>query len=44
MINYFDFVLPTKIRYGVGILKGLGEELRLIKAKKVMIITDIGLD
>ncbi|MHB1391617.1 MAG: iron-containing alcohol dehydrogenase [Clostridia bacterium] len=43
MINSFEFVLPTKIRYGAGILKVLGEELRLLKAKKVMIITDKGL-
>ncbi|MGI6586951.1 MAG: iron-containing alcohol dehydrogenase [Gracilibacteraceae bacterium] len=43
MINPFEFVLPTKIRYGAGILKVLGEELRLLKAKKVMIITDGGL-
>ncbi|HOM43573.1 MAG TPA: iron-containing alcohol dehydrogenase, partial [Bacillota bacterium] len=43
MINPFEFVLPTKIRYGAGMLKVLGEELRLLKAKKVMIITDKGL-
>lgn len=43
MINNFDFLLPTKIRYGMGIVKALGEELRLLKAKKVMIITDKGL-
>ena len=43
MINSFDFVLPTKIRYGIGMVKVLGEELRLLKAKKVMIITDKGL-
>jgi alcohol dehydrogenase len=43
MINNFDFVLPTKIRYGIGMVKVLGEELRLLKAKKVMIITDKGL-
>jgi alcohol dehydrogenase len=43
MIKNFDFILPTKIRYGVGIVKVLGEELRLLKTKKVMIITDKGL-
>lgn len=43
MINHFDFVLPTKIRYGVGMLRCLGEELRLLQSKKVMIITDKGL-
>ncbi|QJW48171.1 iron-containing alcohol dehydrogenase [bacterium BFN5] len=43
MIHHFDFVLPTKIRYGVGMVRRLGEELRLLQAKKVMIITDKGL-
>lgn len=43
MINSFDFLLPTKIRYGAGMLRVLGEELRLLQAKKVMIITDKGL-
>lgn len=43
MINSFEFVLPTKIRYGAGMLKVLGEELRLLQAKKVMIATDKGL-
>lgn len=43
MIHQFDFVLPSKIRYGVGMVRCLGEELRLLQAKKVMIITDKGL-
>ncbi|MDD2481312.1 MAG: iron-containing alcohol dehydrogenase, partial [Lutispora sp.] len=43
MINSFEFILPTKIRYGAGIIKVLVEELRLLEAKKVMIITDKGL-
>lgn len=43
MISHFDFVLPTKIRYGLGMIQCLGEELRLLQAKKVMIITDKGL-
>lgn len=43
MINSFEFVLPTKIRYGAGMLKVLGEELRSLGAKRVMIITDRGL-
>jgi alcohol dehydrogenase len=43
MINNFDFVLPTKIRYGIGMVNVLGEELRLLRAKKVMVITDKGL-
>ena len=43
MINVFDFILPTKIRYGIGVVKVLGEELRQLKATKVMILTDKGL-
>lgn len=43
MINTFDFILPTKIRYGIGMVKVLGEELRFLNAKKVMVITDKGL-
>jgi alcohol dehydrogenase len=43
MIHSFDFLLPTKIRYGAGILQVLGEELRLLKAKNIMVITDKGL-
>lgn len=43
MISLFDFILPTKIRYGAGIIKVLGEELALLEAKKIMIITDRGL-
>jgi alcohol dehydrogenase len=43
MINNFDFILPTKIRYGRGIVQVLGEELKILKAKKIMIITDKGL-
>ncbi|NPV89322.1 MAG: iron-containing alcohol dehydrogenase [Firmicutes bacterium] len=40
MINSFDFLLPTKIRYGTGIIQVLGEELKLLNAKNVMVITD----
>jgi alcohol dehydrogenase len=43
MISNFDFILPTKIKYGIGIIKVLGEELKLLGSKKVMIITDKGL-
>ena len=43
MISPFEFVLPTKIRYGAGMLTVLGEELQILKAKKAMVITDKGL-
>ena len=43
MLGSFDFILPTKIRYGVGMIRVLGQELKNINAKNVMIITDQGL-
>ena len=43
MIHSFDFILPTKIRYGAGSVQALGEELKALNAKNVMVITDKGL-
>ncbi len=43
MIQSFDFLLPTKIRYGAGMLRCAGEELRQLGASRVMVITDKGL-
>jgi len=43
LIEMFDFILPTKIIYGAGSINLLEEELRNIKAKKIMIITDKGI-
>ena len=43
MITGFDFLLPTKIRYGAGSILVLGEELRALCAKNIMVITDRGL-
>ncbi|MBN2827102.1 MAG: iron-containing alcohol dehydrogenase [Tissierellales bacterium] len=40
MITPFNFTLPTKIIYGVGMLKVLPEELKKMKAKKIMVVTD----
>jgi len=40
MITPFNFILPTKIIYGVGMLKVLPEELKKMKAKKIMVVTD----
>ncbi len=39
----FDFVLPSKIRYGKGMVKELGEELDKLSAKKIMIVCDKGI-
>lgn len=43
MISPFKFILPTKIRYGTGIIRVLGEELTNLNARKAMVITDEGL-
>lgn len=43
MINTFEFLLPTKIKYGRGSLMFLGGELKALGAKKIMIITDKGI-
>lgn len=43
MLAGFEFLLPTKIRYGRGMVRVLGEELKLLHAGKVMLITDKGL-
>ncbi|MBN2259902.1 MAG: iron-containing alcohol dehydrogenase [Clostridiales bacterium] len=39
----FDFILPSKIRFGKGIIKELDEELNKISAKKIMLICDEGI-
>lgn len=43
MIRNFDFVLPTKIKYGVGAIRFLEEELNRLNAKKILIVTDKGI-
>lgn len=42
-IKTFDFELPTKIRFGAGIVKEIGEEVAAMGAKSVLVITDKGL-
>jgi len=39
----FDFVLPSKIIYGKGVVKELDRELNKLSAKKIMIICDKGI-
>ncbi len=39
----FDFILPTKIRFGFGISKEIGKEINAMGKSNVMIITDKGL-
>lgn len=42
LTSAFSFLLPTKIEYGVGVVKKLGRELKEYDAKKVIIIADKG--
>lgn len=39
----FDFVLPSKIKYGKGVIKELDEELNKLSAKKIMLVCDEGI-
>ncbi|MDP3387845.1 MAG: iron-containing alcohol dehydrogenase, partial [Eubacteriales bacterium] len=40
MIKGFEFLLPTKIIYGVGSLQRLRDELKPFNPKKIMVVTD----
>ena len=39
----FEFIMPTKIVYGCGVLKQLPEEIRLAGGTRVLVITDPGI-
>ena len=39
MMN-FSYYLPTKILFGFGVLKGLGEEVENLGARKALLVTD----
>ncbi|MFZ0725429.1 MAG: iron-containing alcohol dehydrogenase [Desulfobacterales bacterium] len=39
----FSFTLPTRIEYGTGAVEKLADELALIDARRVMLITDVRL-
>src|SRR5438132_13850161 len=39
MMN-FSYYLPTKILFGFGALKGLGEEVENLGARKALLVTD----
>jgi alcohol dehydrogenase len=43
LLKGFEFILPTRIRYGAGVAGELGSELQAIGAKKVMVVTDKGI-
>jgi alcohol dehydrogenase len=43
MTSPFEFILPTRIRYGAGAAASLGEEALKLGASRVMVVTDPGL-
>ncbi len=38
--DYYQFSLPTKVRYGIGLASKLGEELQGFPGKKALLVTD----
>jgi len=44
LVKSFRFELPTKIEYGIGAVRKLAEALEELKATKVLIITDKGIE
>jgi alcohol dehydrogenase len=43
MINSFEFVLPTRIKFGEGVVRDIADELKTLGKSKPYIITDKGL-
>ena len=43
-LTNFSFELPTKIEYGVGVSRKLPARLSDAKARRVLIISDTGID
>ena len=43
LLSPFSFALPTRIEYGAGAVEKLADELALISARRVMLITDVRL-
>ncbi|MBW2145974.1 MAG: iron-containing alcohol dehydrogenase [Deltaproteobacteria bacterium] len=39
----FDYYMPTKIRFGPGVSSKVGEELRALGGKRVLVVTDAGI-
>ena len=42
-LETFEFTSPRKLLFGIGMVKRLGPELKLLKAGKVLVVTDKGL-
>ena len=43
LLSPFSFALPTRIEYGTGAVEKLADELAIINARRVMLITDVRL-
>ena len=43
-LNSFSFELPTKIEYGIGAVRKLTNALEELKATKVLVVTDKGIE
>jgi alcohol dehydrogenase len=43
MINSFEFILPTRIKYGYGVINDVSTEIKALGHSKPMIVTDKGL-
>ncbi len=43
LMNSFGFELPTRIEYGLGSINKLGDELKKLNSRRVLIVTDKGI-
>lgn len=43
MLNYHTFEVPTAIKHGIGAISHLGEEVRALGSKKILLVTDPGI-
>ena len=43
LLSPFSFTLPTRIEYGSGAVEKLADELDLVNARRVMLVTDVRL-
>ncbi len=44
LLNSFSFELPTRIEYGVGSTEKLVESVKELESRKVLIVTDKGIE
>lgn len=43
LLGSFEFILPTRINFGLGVVSGLDSELESLGATKVLVVTDRGI-